>query len=288
MSYSNEILSPSGIIGVLKENDFSLKQRYGQNLLVNAHIASRIIETLRLRKADTVLEIGPGLGALTFLIAERVRKVFAYEVDRGFAKLLEKKRDQLGYGNIKVIAKDFLKADLGRLKQSGSPTKVVSNFPYNIAVSSIIKCIEALDDVERITGTVQEEIAQRLAAKKGAKNYSAVSVYIQYMAEIVVPMRNISPSNFFPKPEVYSAVIDVIPSRKTFPVKPDFFKRVVQCGFSARRKSLVNNLSSLENGLERGRLRAVIREIFNDDKVRAENLSVADFITLCQKLTPIL
>jgi 16S rRNA (adenine1518-N6/adenine1519-N6)-dimethyltransferase len=284
MSYVQQILSPSGIIRVLTENNLSLKERFGQNLLINRTIASNIIEKAEVRRGDTVLEIGPGLGALTFLIAERARTVIAYEVDRGFARLLDKKAWQLGYGNIQVVEGDFLRADCSLLEESGVPSRAISNFPYSIAIRAIIKIIEELPAVVRITGTVQEEIAQRITAKPGAKNYSYVSVYLQYIAKIEVSTRSISPSNFFPKPEVRSAIVDLTPARGEFPVGPEFFKSVVRTGFSSRRKSLVNNLSSLSGGVEKERLRAVVREIYDDEQVRAENLSVEDFIMLCKRL----
>ncbi len=287
MSYIELILSPSGIIRVLRENNLALKQRYGQNLLINHDIASYIITTADLCAHDTVLEIGPGLGALTFSIARQVETVIACEVDRGFARVLRQKAQELGFRNIRVVEADFLKADLSALDGACTPTTVISNFPYSIGIRAMIKIIEEYPRVRRITGTVQEEIAQRMTAKPGAKNYSSVSVYLQYMAEIAVSMRKISPSNFFPRPEVYSAVVGMDLKRGDFPVNPLFFKRVAKMGFSSRRKNLVNNLSSSELGVGKDRLRDVVRESFDDERIRAEDLSVGDFITLCKKLKPL-
>ena len=286
MSYIERILSPSGIIRVLRENNLALKERYGQNLLINPDIASHIITAAGLCAHDTVLEIGPGLGALTFSIARQVETVIACEVDRGFARVLRQKAQELGFQNIRVVEADFLKADLSTLDGAGTPTTVISNFPYSIGIRAMIKIIEEYPRVCRIAGTVQEEIAQRMTAKPGAKNYSYVSVYLQYMAEIAVSMRNMSPSNFFPRPEVYSAVVVMVPKRRDFPVNPEFFKTVAKTGFSSRRKNLVNNLSSSDLGIDKDRVRAVVRESFKDERVRAEDLSVADFITLCKRLNP--
>jgi 16S rRNA (adenine1518-N6/adenine1519-N6)-dimethyltransferase len=142
--------------------------------------------------------------------------------------------------------------------------------------------MEELPSIKRITGTVQEEMAQRISANPGSKNYSYVSVYIQSMARVEYIIKKIAPSNFFPKPKVHSAAISITLFEKHLSMNPELFKKVVKQGFANRRKSLVNNLSSL--GIEKDILKAIARELFHDEKVRAEELSVMDFNKLCESL----
>jgi 16S rRNA (adenine1518-N6/adenine1519-N6)-dimethyltransferase len=283
MEYIQRIFSPSGIISILKEQNLSLKERYGQNLLINRDIAARIIQNSDLHKGDTILEIGPGLGALTFSMADCTKHVIACEVDRGFAIFLENKALKLGYKNISVIHRDFLKLGEADLPDNIHPSKAVSNFPYNIAIKGIVKIIEEYPWINRVTGTVQDEIAQRILAKPGTKSYSYISVLIQSMAEVEYILKKVTPSNFFPEPKVHSAVITIVPYKKQHTTNSGFFKRIVKQGFANRRKSLVNNLSSL--GVEKGRLKEITSELFHDERIRAEELSVMDFAKLCETIS---
>jgi 16S rRNA (adenine1518-N6/adenine1519-N6)-dimethyltransferase len=284
-SYEHEIMTPSGIIRVLKEQKLALKKRYGQNFLLNPDIAAAVIDAAGLRSSDTVLEIGPGLGALTFPAARRVECLIACEVDGGFVRLLARQADYLGYSNIRVVNADFLKTDLDELVGSFQPSKVISNFPYNIGIRAVIRVIEELPRVETITGMVQEEIARRLLARPGMKNYTAVSVYVQYMADIKTLRTKISPSNFFPVPDVTSSVIQVRPSCTPRPVPPDLLCKVVKAAFASRRKSLVNNLYALVDKEARKTVADAVLAHFGGERIRAENLSVDDFVTLCRTLS---
>ena len=284
-SYERQILTPSGIIRILKEQKLTLKKRYGQNFLINPDIAAAVVDSAGLRRSDTVIEIGPGLGALTFPAARRVKSLVACEVDRGFARLLERKAGLLGHSNVRVVTADFLKADLEELAGFSPPAKVISNFPYNIGIRAIIRIVENLASVETITGTVQEELAQRLLARPGTKNYAAVSVYIQYMADIKTLRSRISPSNFFPVPDVTSSVIQVSPIRARHPIPPGLFRRVVKASFASRRKSLLNNLYHLAGTEARETIAGTVLSTFGNERVRAEALTVDDFIALCRGLS---
>ncbi|MBN2324098.1 MAG: ribosomal RNA small subunit methyltransferase A [Spirochaetes bacterium] len=284
-SYERRILTPSGIIGILKEQNLTLKKRYGQNFLLNRDIAALVIDAAGLRSSDTVLEIGPGLGALTFLAARRAGRVVACEIDAGLARLLERQAVLLGYSNIRVVTANFLKIDLVGLTGASGSLKVISNFPYNIGIRAVIRIIEELPSVEIVAGTVQEEMAERLMARPGSKNYAAVSIYVRYMANITTLRTSVSPTNFFPAPDVSSAVIEVRPSSSPRPVPPGIFRKVVKAAFSSRRKSLVNNLSALSGEKVRPALAAEVAARFGDERVRAEELSVEDFVALCETLS---
>jgi 16S rRNA (adenine1518-N6/adenine1519-N6)-dimethyltransferase len=284
LDYGKNIFSPSFIIHVLQERTLSLKKKYGQNFLINRDIASRIIKLAGLNKDSTVLEIGPGLGTLTFLIAKQVKRIIAVEIDRGFTRYLQNEIEKLGIRNVCIINKDFLRLKKIDLHLLESPDKVISNFPYCIGIKALVKIVDEYQSVDRIIGTVQKELADRITAKPGTKNYSFVSVYLQYLSRVRVIEKNISPKNFFPSPEVTSSLIELQPVHETVPIEPGIFKKIVKASFSNRRKNIVNNLHAPEIGIDQDVLKQIVSERFKNVKIRAEALSVRDFIELSRNL----
>ena len=280
LDYVKNIFSPSFIIHVLQERTLSLKKKYGQNFLINRDIASRIIKLAGLNKGSTVLEIGPGLGTLTFLIAKQVKRIIAVEIDRGFTRYLQNEIEKLGFRNVCIINKDFLRLKKNDLHLLENPDKVISNFPYCIGIKALIKIVDEYQSVDRIIGTVQKELADRITAKPGTKNYSFVSVYLQYLSRVRVIEKNISPKNFFPSPEVTSSLIELQPVHETVPIEAGIFKKIVKASFSNRRKNIVNNLHTPEIGIDQDVLKQIVSERFKNVKIRAEALSVRDFIEL--------
>jgi 16S rRNA (adenine1518-N6/adenine1519-N6)-dimethyltransferase len=280
VDHLNKVFSPSYITEVLKKRGMSLKKRYGQNFLINRDLAGKIIKHADLDESCTVLEIGPGLGTLTFLLSAEVRRVIAVEIDSGFCRYLEETAAQAQTGNVTVINKDFLALSTDHPDLSDKPDRVVSNFPYSAGIKSILKAVDDFESVVNITGTVQKELADRLIAKPGSKNYSYVSVYLQYVSRMRVLDNHISPANFFPSPEVVSSLIEVKPVRGTLPVEPEIFKRFVRASFANRRKNLVNNLKSADIRFDKEKLKTIVRERFRDIRIRAESLSVEDFTNL--------
>lgn len=246
---------------------------------------------------DSVLEIGPGLGQLTFLLAERAKRVIAVEIDGGVVRYLLDTARELGVKNVTVVNGDFLAGDF---RESGA-TKVVSNFPYNVAVKAILKVLKELKEVSSITGMVQRETAERVTAKPGTKDYAAVSVIVQFLAETRVIEKNIASGNFFPVPEVTSAVITLARRTVEGPVDGELFERLVRAGFERRRKTLIGNLlkagvlsgeehgiatgGAAPGGIAPGAAKAILDFVshkFNDMKVRAERLSVDDFVQIAK------
>ncbi len=280
LDYVKNIFSPSFIIHVLQERTLSLKKKYGQNFLINRDIASRIIKLAGLNKDSTVLEIGPGLGTLTFLIAKQVKRIIAVEIDRGFTRYLQNEIEKLGFRNVCIINKDFLRLKKNDLHLLENPDKVISNFPYCIGIKALVKIVDEYKSVDRIIGTVQKELADRITAKPGTKNYSFVSVYLQYLSRVRVIEKNISPKNFFPSPEVTSSLIELQPVHETVPIEAGIFKKIVKASFSNRRKNIVNNLHTPEIGIDQDVLKQIVSERFKNVKIRAEALSVRDFIEL--------
>jgi 16S rRNA (adenine1518-N6/adenine1519-N6)-dimethyltransferase len=280
LDYVKNIFSPSFIIHVLQERTLSLKKKYSQNFLINRDIASRIIKLAGLNKDSTVLEIGPGLGTLTFLIAKQVKRIIAVEIDRGFTRYLQNEIEKLGFRNVCIINKDFLRLKKNDLHLLENPDKVISNFPYCIGIKALVKIVDEYQSVDRIIGTVQKELADRITAKPGTKNYSFVSVYLQYLSRVRVIEKNISPKNFFPSPEVTSSLIELQPVHETVPIEEGIFKKIVKASFSNRRKNIVNNLHTPEIGIDQDVLKQIVSERFKNVKIRAEALSVRDFIEL--------
>ena len=286
VDYKKNVFTPSFISEILKHNNFSLKKRYGQNFLINRSLAEKILKYADLSIGDSVIEIGPGLGTLTFLISEKVKQIAAVEIDCGFSKYLQEIVERAGAGNIRIINKDFLQIGSNDLMSSGEPCKVISNFPYSAGIKAILKIVDDFKNVEIIIGTVQKELADRLTAKPGSKNYAFVSVYLQYVSRIRVLEQNISPGNFFPSPGVMSSLIEVKRVKDELPVKTEIFKKVVRSCFANRRKNLINNLKLSNMKIDKEELINLIRYRFKDIKIRAESLSVDDFIELAEDVQP--
>ncbi|HEB29541.1 MAG TPA: ribosomal RNA small subunit methyltransferase A [Spirochaetes bacterium] len=288
VDHIKKVFSPAFISEILKDRNLSLKKRYGQNFLINRALAEKILKHADLNKSDTVLEIGPGLGTLTFLMSEKAKQIEAVEIDCGFSKYLQEIVEKAGVGtrNIKIINKDFLQIDSDDLISSEEPCKVISNFPYSAGIKTILKIVDDFKSVERIIGTVQKELADRLMAKPGSKNYAFVSVYLQYVSRIRILEKNISPGNFFPSPEVISSLIEIKRVKGDLPVDPEAFKMVVKSGFANRRKNLVNNLKLSSIKIDKEELIKLIRDRFRDVKIRAESLSVEDFVALTGDIQP--
>lgn len=282
--YTRVVFSPSFITTVLKEQRLSLKKTLGQNFLINRSIAFSLLELARLEPSDRILEIGPGLGTLTFLMSERVKRVVAVEIDRGFVRYLRAKIEEFKLDNVGILEGDFLSLRRDEILREIIPDKVVCNFPYSVGIKALIKVLEELDSVNTITGIMQMELARRISSPPGKSEYSFVSAYIQLMAEIRLVDGVISPGNFFPAPEVESVMVEIKRKHSEDRALREAYKSVVKAGFSSRRKSLVSNLRKLGLNISVEELRSIISELFSEKLIRAETLSSEDFIRLTRSL----
>jgi len=288
MYAARDLFSPSCIKKILGTHSLSLSRKLGQNFLINRQIAGRILEYANLKKEDRVLEVGSGLGTLTFFIAERTEAVVAVELDGGFSRYLHQVCKTLGVKNVYVLNEDFLRLDPRSVCRYTEPSTAVSNFPYSIALKAILKILEEYPSVRRIVGTVQQEIAERITAKPGEKNYSSVSVCLQFLSRMSILESHIAPGNFYPAPEVESSVISIDRRGETQSVELSIFREIVRASFANRRKSLVNNLLTSKMGVKRVEIEPIIRERFGDVKVRAERLSVWEFTVLAKEIQRLL
>ena len=282
MDYSAKLIEPQNTIALIKAHDFSFKKRFGQNFLIDSHVLDKIIRGAEIGKEDAVLEIGPGIGTLTQALCEAAGEVTAVEIDRDLIPILEK--TLAAYDNVRIINEDILKLDLSAISEK--PLKVVANLPYYITTPIIMGLFESGAPLLSITVMVQKEVADRMQAAPGGKDYGALSLAVQYYAEAEI-IANVPPNCFIPRPGVGSAVIRLT-KHTAPPVQPKdekFMFRLIRAAFAQRRKTLVNTLRN-DSALSysREQLEAVLAAMGLPAAVRGERLSLAEFAELSDRL----
>lgn len=259
------------------------KKSLGQNFLVDPNIRRKIIASCGLKASDIVLEIGAGRGELTRLIAERVNKVYAVEIDANLCHIL--KANLKGCANIEIINKDILKFDLKRYftRRSCLRIKVIGNIPYYITTPIIERLLKIRDRIETIFITVQKEVAQRMVSQAGSKNYGAFSCFVQYYTQAQIIFR-IKRTSFLPSPKVDSCFLRLsIRQVPIFKIENErLFFKIIRAAFNQRRKILKN---SLENIIAPEKLAAFFKEYKLNPKIRPENLGLKDFATLSEAMS---
>ena len=245
------------------------KKRFGQNFLQDENILNKIVKEINPKQDDHIIEIGPGYGALTQKLLSATENLAAIEIDDELAKDLKEKFPQL-----KLINEDFLETDLAILTSKGKRLRIIGNIPYNITSPILFKLIENNKLVKDAVFMVQLEVAKRMTADRGTKDYGILAVVLKYFAETELCFK-ISPNVFYPKPKVFSALVHIKFKILTQPVEEQRkFIEIVKAAFGNRRKILKNSLSN-----------SIFHEIdFSNSGIdlwlRAENLSVDDFIKL--------
>lgn len=275
--------NPKNTIAVLNKYQFVFQKKFGQNFLIDTHVLDKIIAAADITEEDFVLEIGPGIGTMTQYLADAAREVLAVEIDQALIPILQ---DTLsGFDNITVINEDVLKLDLNRIieeKNGGRPVKVVANLPYYITTPIIMGLFENHVPIESITVMVQKEVAERMQAGPGTKDYGALSLAVQYYAEAYIAA-NVPLNCFMPRPKVGSAVIRLT-AHKEKPVKAKDEKllfKVIRASFNQRRKTLMNGLNnSPEIALPKEEISDAIRQLGRGESVRGEALSLKEFAQL--------
>lgn len=258
----------------------------GQHFLLHPHQARRIVAALELTPADTVVEVGPGLGALTGCLAQEAGRVVAVEVDRNLAAYLQDERF-VGEAHVEIVRLDVLKFDFQALSQEvGRPLAVVGNLPYQITSPLLFKLAAVKRAVSRAVLMMQEEVGARLTASPGGKDYGVLSVLMQYHFRLS-RLFSLGPNNFFPPPQVNSLVMRLV-VRDPEPVALDepFFGQVVKAAFAARRKTLRNTLTAptAALGLPPQDILAALAALDLDPGRRGETLSLAQFVRLANDL----
>ncbi|THB71490.1 MAG: ribosomal RNA small subunit methyltransferase A [Desulfobulbaceae bacterium] len=273
----------------LNKHGLAPSKKFGQNFLVNPGTARRIVSLGQFSAQDTVMEVGVGMGALTSIIAEQVNQVIGIEIDRGIIRYHQNEKTLPS--NVKLVHEDILKLDFKKyFEQTGGELKIIANLPYSISNPFIFKVLDNHHLVSRVTVMLQKEVADRLTATPGSKEYGIPTVLLNAKAQ-VTPLLKIKPAEFHPRPKVDSQVIDIQFLHASFPVPFDYFKKVVRHGFANRRKTLLNNLLSAqlfavdqEKRAVRIRLENELNKVKLKPTIRAESLTIAQFIELSQAL----
>ncbi len=281
------IASPKKTIEIIKKYDFAFQKKFGQNFLIDSHVLNKIITSSNITKEDVVIEIGPGIGSLTQQLAENAKQVIAVEIDKKLIPILE---DTLSdYNNITIINEDILKVDIVKLveeKNDNKPIKVVANLPYYITTPIIMGLFESNVPVDSITVMVQKEVADRMKAKPGTKDYGALSLAVGYYSEPYI-VANVPPNCFMPRPKIGSAVIKLT-KHKQPPVDVEDAKllfKIIRASFNQRRKTLINGLyNNLDGMFDKDQLKQAIENIGLKLNVRGETLSLEEFSNLANEL----
>lgn len=279
--------NPKNTIAVLQKYQFNFQKKFGQNFLIDTGILEEIIEAAQITKDDFVLEIGPGIGTLTQYLAEAAREVTAVEIDRNLIPILGETLSD--YSNVTIINEDVLKLDLAALaneKNGGKPIKVVANLPYYITTPIIMGLFESHVPVSSITVMVQKEVAMRMQAGPGTKDYGALSLAVQFYAEPYIAA-NVPPNCFIPRPNVGSAVIRLkTHEQPPIQVKDEaFLFALIRASFNQRRKTLVNSLKNASDlKLEKEQILEALRTMGLSETVRGEALTLEQFASLADLL----
>jgi 16S rRNA (adenine1518-N6/adenine1519-N6)-dimethyltransferase len=255
----------------------------GQHFLVDRNIIHKIVEVARLRADDVVLEVGPGLGEMTALLARQARKVICVEIDPRLAAILKTK--MLPFQNVEVIEEDILKLDLLKLGEAErQQIKVVANLPYQISTPLLFRLIEARKIFSELTLMLQKEVAERIVSPPGGKEYGPLSLLVQMFSEVSICF-HVKPSAFYPRPKVESSVIR-IRWKESPPVAVEdeqWFKNVVKKVMGYRRKTLINALKY--SGLSRREAsEGTLAGAGIDPQRRPGTLSLEEFLRLAQTL----
>jgi 16S rRNA (adenine1518-N6/adenine1519-N6)-dimethyltransferase len=272
-----KLYSPRVMIDILDRYGFKFNKRLGQNFIIDGNIIKKIADVAGLDESTGVLEIGPGFGTLTQVLCKKAKKVIAVEVDEN---LREVHKGTLNYPNLKIIYEDFLKVDVNKLIEEefqGLDVKIVANLPYYITTPIITKVLEEKYKVSKIVVMVQKEVAQRLNAKAGTKEYGALTLAVQYRADTNIAM--IVPNTvFMPRPKVDSAVVElkILPEPKIRVRDERMLFAVIRASFGQRRKTILNGLSKNLN---------ISKDIINESLVyagippglRGEDLTLEEF-----------
>ena len=279
----NKLGNPQKTIEIIQKYEFAFQKKFGQNFLIDPHVLEKIIRAAGLTKEDMVLEIGPGIGTMTQYLAEAAGKVIAVEIDANLIPILgETLKD---YSNVTVINEDILKVDIKKLAEEyngGRPIKGVANLPYYITTPIIMGLFESQVPIDNITVMVQKEVAERMQAGPGTKDYGALSLAVQYYAEPYI-VANVPPNCFIPRPNVGSAVIRLTRYEES-PVQvvsPKLMFQLIRASFNQRRKTLQNGLNnSPELSFSKEEIARAIEQLGVSPTVRGEALTLKQFADL--------
>ena len=282
-----KLSNPKETIQVLQKHEFQFKKKFGQNFLIDPHVLDKIVDAAQITKDDFVLEIGPGIGTLTQYLCENARQVLAVEIDDKLIPIL--KETLQPYDNVEVLHGDILKQDIQQIADTyndGKPIKVVANLPYYITTPIIMELFESHVPLANVTVMVQKEVADRMKAEPGTKDYGALSLAVQYYAKPYIAAF-VPPNCFMPRSNVGSAVIR-LDCLARVPVEVHNEKlmfRLIRASFNQRRKTLQNGIAnSAELSFTKEQAARAIEQAGFDVRIRGEKLGLEEFARLADEL----
>ena len=271
----------SDLRSILQKHGFAFKKQFGQNFISDSNLLSSIVDASGIDENTTVVEIGCGAGTLTRALAEKAKRVYAFDVDVQLKPVLAE--TLAGLENVEVIFKDFSKVDLRELEQEIGPYTVVANLPYYITTPLVTKLLEESEMVQGISVMVQEEVALRFCAKENTPEYGAITAAIALKGTAKI-VKRVSRNLFYPRPNVDSAVVKITFDRGRIPVKSEkAYRQTVKCAFLNRRKTLENNLVN-SFSISRDVAKNILAQAGVDEKARGETLSPERLGVLCNVL----
>lgn len=267
------IASPEVVHYICKRFDIKMSKKLGQNFLIKRGIVDEIVHAAELTPGEPVLEVGPGIGTLTQGLAQSGADVTAIELDRRLLEVLD--TTLASYDNVRIIHGDVLKLDVPSI-MNHKPFKVVANLPYYITTPIIMSLLESKLPIERLVVMVQKEVALRMVAKPGTKDYGALSVAVQYYTEPDIVL-DVPPKSFLPAPAVTSSVIRCVLRDKppVDVIDEKLFFRVVKAGFAQRRKTFANTMKT--TGLSKDRIEELLAKANIDGQRRGETFTLQEF-----------
>lgn len=278
------IATPSKTKEIIEENDFFFKKSLGQNFIIDTNILENMIAEVGIDPSAGVIEIGPGIGALTEQLAIHADRVLAYEIDKRLLPILEDTLD--AYDNVEVVHEDILQADvkekIDTYFDEGQPIYVVANLPYYITTPIVMKLLEENIPFQNIAVMIQKEVAERIASRPDSKQYGSLSIAVQYYTKPSILM-TVPPAVFMPQPKVDSAVLALTKRIKPLVDVEDetFFFALVRGCFAQRRKTVHNNLANyFKQTYSKDDIRQVLEEVAIAPSKRAEAISIEEFARL--------
>lgn len=282
---NKRLSSHKATMEIVKKHEFRFNKSLGQNFLIDDNIIDKIISGSGVKDGDKVIEVGPGIGTLTREIAARADKVMAVEIDKNLIPILKDTMED--YENFNVVNEDIIKADIkGLIKEhlDGGPVKLIANLPYYITTPIIMRFLEEGINVTDIVVMVQKEVAERMNAAPGGKDFGALSVAVQYYCDTEI-IAKVPRHMFVPQPNVDSIVIALrVRGEKKYDVdNEELFFKVVKAAFGQRRKTLLNSISSM-GILDKKVVSQILQESNIDEKRRGETLSLDEFAVLSNNI----
>lgn len=267
---------------ILRKHGFQFKKQLGQNFLTEGSLLRAIVKDAGVTEEDIVVEIGTGAGTLTSALAEKAKHVYTFDVDTALIPVLEE--TLAGKENVTLNFLDVLKCNDEKLKGiiGDVPFKVVANIPYYITTPLIMRFLESDLKVKSLTVMVQKEVADRLIAEPDTENYGAITLGVKLRGEARVT-RPVSKLLFHPAPKVDSAVVHVEIDDDRYEIEDkEFLRKLIRAGFQMRRKTFVNNVSTM--GIGKDRAKEVLTSLGYSESVRGEALALEDYIKIAKAL----